>query len=410
MNRKSTLVIAGGGLAGAKAAEAARARGFEGRVLIVGEETAPPYERPPLSKAVLRGEASAGSTQVHEGSFYVDQGIELITGTSVKKIHLRSRRVHLSDKQTVPFDALILATGVAPRRLELPGADLSGVHYLRTIDDAEKLHHAIENSGRVAIIGAGWIGSEVAASARLMGAEVVLIDTAPFPLHRILGTTVGEVFGRLHSDHGVDLRLGVGVSEIRGGGAVEQVLLADGRIETADVVVVGIGAVPRVELAVAAGLKVDNGIIAGSNLETSATGVYATGDVANAWHPHYGRQLRVEHWANARYQGAVAGANAVGAQEIYDRLPYFYSDQYDVNLEYVGNAEPDDEVVIRGDLDKREFVAFYHRNRVLTAALTVNVSKVFKDVKLMIASGVQLDLNSLADASVPLSDLSRSQA
>ncbi len=409
MNAKSTLVIVGGGLAAAKAAEAARGCGFEGRVLIIGDESTPPYERPPLSKAVLRGEKPASSTQVHDGAFYVDNGIELITGVAVLEADLDTRRVRLADGQAIGFDALILATGAQSRRLEIPGVNLEGVHYLRTIDEAAKLQDAIKGASRVAVIGAGWIGSEVTASARQMGAEVVLVDPELFPLQRVLGTRVGSFFRQLQSDHGVDLRLGVGVTEIRGDRSVAQVLLADGRIERADVVVIGVGAVPRVELAVAAGLKVENGIVVNANLETSAAGVYAAGDVASAWHPHYKNHLRVEHWANARYQGGAAGENAVGPHEKYDRLPYFYSDQYDVSLEYVGHAEREDEVVIRGDLEKREFIAFYHREGVLTAALTVNVTKVFKDIKLMIAAGTKLDLHSLADVSVPLSELSQVQ-
>ena len=410
MDAKSTLVIVGGGLAGAKAAEGARGRGFEGEILIVGEEQVPPYERPPLSKAVLRGEAEAGSTQVHDAAYYTDQKIDVITGVNVMKIDLPSRRLELSDGKAIGYDALLLTTGAAPRKLKIPGAELGGVHYLRTVDDATKLNQALKGAGRVAIIGAGWVGSEVAASARKMGAEVVLIDPEPFPLQKVLGEKVGRVFRQLQSDHGVGLRLGVGVSEIRGGKSTEQIILADGTSERADVVVVGVGADPRVELAVAAGLKVDNGIVVDGNLETSASGVYAAGDVASAWHPHYKRQLRVEHWANARYQGTAAGENAVGPHQVYDRLPYFYSDQYDVSLEYVGHSESDDEVVIRGDLEGRKFIAFYHHDGVLSAALTVNIAKVFKDIKLMIASGKKLDFVALADENVTLGDLSGGHA
>ena len=410
MDAKSTFVIVGGGLAGAKAAEGARGRGFEGEILIVGEEQMPPYERPPLSKAVLRGEAEPSSTQVHDAAYYTDQKIEVITGVSVQKIDLPSRRLELSDGKAIGYDALLLTTGAAPRKLKIPGAELEGVHYLRTVDDATELKEAIKGAGRVAIIGAGWVGSEVAASARMMGADVVLIGPEAFPLQKVLGEKVARVFRQLQSDHGVNLRLGVGVSEIRGSKSAEEVTLADGSSERADVVVVGVGADPRVELAVAAGLKVDNGIVVDGNLETSASGVYAAGDVASAWHPHYKRQLRVEHWANARYQGTAAGENAVGPHQVYDRLPYFYSDQYDVSLEYVGHAESADEVVIRGDLEGRKFIAFYHHDGVLSAALTVNIAKVFKDIKLMIASGKKLDLVALADENVPLSDLSGGQA
>ena len=410
MDAKGTFVIVGGGLAGAKAAEGARGRGFEGQIVIVGEERIAPYERPPLSKAILRGEAEPSSTQVHDAAYYTDQKIEVMTGVIVQNIDLPSRRLELSDGKSISYDALLLATGAAPRKLKIPGAELEGVHYLRTLDDATELNTAIKAAGRVGIIGAGWVGSEVAASARMMGAEVVLIGPEPFPLQKVLGEKVASVFRQLQSDHGVNLRLGIGVSEIRGGKSVAEVILADGSVESTDLIVVGVGADPRVELAVAAGLKVENGIVVDGNLETSASGVYAAGDVASAWHPHYKRQLRVEHWANARYQGTAAGENAVGPHQVYDRLPYFYSDQYDVSLEYVGHSESNDEVVIRGDLEGRKFIAFYHHDGVLSAALTVNIAKVFKDIKLMIASGKKLDLVALADENVPLSELSGGQA
>jgi 3-phenylpropionate/trans-cinnamate dioxygenase ferredoxin reductase subunit len=244
-----TLVIVGGGLAGARAAESARSSGFQGRVVIVGEEPTLPYERPPLSKAVLRGEAGIDSTLVHDEQFYSDQSVELMTGARATHIDTKSRRVEFVTGPSIGFDTLVLATGVVPRRLDISGADLDGVHYLRTIRDSMSLHTAIKNANRIAVIGAGWIGSEVAASARLMGADVVLIDPALFPLHRVLGTKVGVAFRQIHADHGVQLRLGVGVTELRGTRSVEQVVLSDGRIEDADVVVVGVGAISRTELA-----------------------------------------------------------------------------------------------------------------------------------------------------------------
>jgi 3-phenylpropionate/trans-cinnamate dioxygenase ferredoxin reductase subunit len=407
MKPESTLLIVGGGLAGARAAEAARTSGCQGRVIIVGEERSAPYERPPLSKAVLRGEADINSTSVHDAAFYSDQAIELLTGTRVVDIDVKSRSVNFSDGPTMGFDTLVIATGSAPRQLDIPGADLDGVHYLRTADDATNLHDAIKHASRVAIIGAGWIGSEVAASARSMGAEVVLIGSGPFPLHNVLGSKIAVVFQQLHLDHGVELRLGVQVVELRGNGAVDQVVLSDGGIEHADVVVVGVGAVPRIELAAAAGLKIENGILVDEFLESSVPGIFAAGDIANTWYPHYQHHLRVEHWANARYQGTTAGSNASGKHEAYDRLPYFYSDQFDVNLEYVGHAQPDDEVVIRGDLPQRKFVAMYHREGVVSAALTVNVAKVFKDLKVIITQGKPMDLHALADPTIPFGELIR---
>jgi 3-phenylpropionate/trans-cinnamate dioxygenase ferredoxin reductase subunit len=233
----------------------------------------------------------------------------------------------------------------------------------------------------------------------------VLIDPAPTPLHRVLGEKIGRVFARLHADHGVDLRLGTGVRELRGTSTVSEVVLDDDRVEAADLVVVGVGVTPRVDLAGAAGLAVDNGIVVDQHLETSTAGIYAAGDVANAWHPHYGRHIRVEHWANALNQGLTAGRNAAGRHETYDRLPYFFSDQYDLGMEYVGFAQDGDAVAVRGDLDARHFIAFWHRDGVVTAAMNVNVWDVVEDLKAVVASGQEVDLGRLADPDVALADL-----
>ena len=316
MTTDRTLVIVGASLAGAKAAEGARTAGFDGRVVLVGDEQEPPYERPPLSKAVLRGEAAPETTRVHDDGFYAAHDIELLTGRTVEALDLDARQVRLDgDEQPAVHRPPCWRPAPRPGASTSPDADLAGVHYLRDVGDARRLGDAIRGARRVAVIGAGWIGSEVAASARQMGAEVVLIDPAPVPLHRVLGDEIGEVFRRLHADHGVQLRLRTGVVELRGDDTVEQVVLSDGDVEAADVVVIGVGVTPRVELAVAAGLKVDNGIVVDEHLQSSAPGVYAAGDVASAWHPHYGRHLRVEHWSNALNQGLTAGANAAGGHE-----------------------------------------------------------------------------------------------
>jgi len=400
-----TLVIVGASLAGAKAAEAARATGFDGRVVLVGGEHEPPYERPPLSKTVLRGEAAPETTRVHDDGFYDANDIELLTGRTVEALDVDSARVTLDGNEHVPFSAAVLATGAAPRRLDIPGSDLAGVHYLRELGDARRLGDAVRGAGRVAVIGAGWIGSEVAASARQMGAEVVLIDPADVPLRRVLGDEIGEVFRRLHADNGVQLRMGTGVTELRGTDRVEQVVLSTGEIEAADIVVIGIGVLPRVGLAQAAGVKVDNGIVVDERLQSSAPRVYAAGDVASAWHPHYRQHLRVEHWSNALNQGVTVGTNAAGGSEAYTRLPYFFSDQYDLGLEYVGYSEPGDTVVVRGNRDEREFIAFWQRDGIVTAAMNVNVWDVVEDLKAIVASGRVLDARRLADPAVALAEL-----
>jgi 3-phenylpropionate/trans-cinnamate dioxygenase ferredoxin reductase subunit len=405
MTTDQTLVIVGASLAGAKAAEGARTAGFDGRVILVGDELEHPYERPPLSKAVLRGEATPETTRVHDDGFYNAHDIELLTGRTVEVIDPERRQVHLDGNEKVPFTAAVLATGAEPRRIDISGAELDGVHYLRKIGDADRLGDAIRDARRVAVIGAGWIGSEVAASARQMGADVVLIDPAPVPLHRVLGDEIGEVFRRLHADNSVKLRLRTDVVELRGNDTVEQVVLRNGSVEAADVVVIGIGVTPRVELAAAAGLRVDNGIVVDQHLQTSLPGVYAAGDVASAWHARYKRHLRVEHWSNALNQGLTAGINAAGGTESYTRLPYFFSDQYDLGMEYVGYRNPDDAVAVRGSLADREFIAFWHRDGIVTAAMNVNVWDVVEDLKAIVAGGRAIEPESLADSDLALREL-----
>ena len=405
MPTDQSLVIVGASLAGAKAAESARSHGFDGRLVLIGDEPAVPYERPPLSKAVLRGEAAPESTHVHDDDFYDTNSIELLPGRTAEALDVAASEVQLDGGERIAFTTVVLATGAAPRHLEIPGSSLDGVHYLRTVEDARRLSEAIRGARRVAVIGAGWIGSEVGASARQLGADVVIIDPRPVPLQRVLGDEIGAVFGQLHADHGVQLRMETGVAELRGGTTVEQVVLSDGSIEQADLVVAGVGVVPRVDLAVAAGLDVDNGVVVDEHLRSSAPNVFAAGDVASAWHPHFRRHLRVEHWANALNQGVTAGANAAGGNDVYDRLPYFFSDQYDLGMEYVGYADPGDTVVVRGSLTDREFIAFWQRGGVVTAAMNVNVWDVVEDLKAMIGSGRQFDAHDLSDPGVSLADL-----
>jgi 3-phenylpropionate/trans-cinnamate dioxygenase ferredoxin reductase subunit len=404
-DKPPTLAIVGASLAGAKAAEGARDAGFDGRIVLIGEESSVPYVRPPLSKAVLRGEADPDTTHVHPASFYADAGIELVTdrATALDPV---SRRVRLAGGDEVAFASAVITTGSTPKRLRAPGADLDGVHYLRTLDDAIRLRDSIRAANRIAVVGAGWLGAEVAASARQQGADVVLIGTSEVPLQSVLGAEVGAVFRDLHAEHGVELRLGTGIDRLLGTKSVEAVALDDGRVEEADVVVVGIGAAPRTELFEGDGrFHIDNGIIVDQFLETTVPGVYAAGDVANAWHPHYERHLRVEHWANALNQGATAGRNAVGQLEPYTRLPYFFSDQYDVGLEYVGHAGTDDTITVRGDLASRSFIVFWHRHAVVTAAMHVNVWDATDDLKAIVEWRQAIEVDRLADPSVALGDL-----
>jgi 3-phenylpropionate/trans-cinnamate dioxygenase ferredoxin reductase subunit len=399
-----TLAVIGASLAGAKAAEGARDAGFDGRIVMVGDEPGAPYERPPLSKAVLRGEKQPDTALVHPENYYAEHDIELVHDRATA-LDIDSRRVALAGGEAIEFDAAVLATGAAPRLLDVPGADLAGVHYLRTIDDSVDLREAIRVAGRVAVVGAGWIGSEVAASARQMGADVVLIGPELVPLQRVLGDEIGAVFRDLHADRGVDLRLGSTVTELRGAKSVEAVALANGRVEPADVVVVGVGVGPRTELADASGLRIDNGIVVDEQLETNVLGIFAAGDVANAWHRRYARHLRVEHWANALNQGAAAGRNAAGRHEAYTRLPYFFSDQYDLGMEYVGYGAAGDQVIVRGDVGTREFIAFWLHEGVVSAAMNVNVWDVVDELEEIVETGRPIDPARLADPAVPLGDL-----
>ncbi len=404
MTADQTLVILGASLAGAKAAEGARQSGFDGRIVLIGDEETAPYERPPLSKAVLRGEAPPDSTRVHPDGFYAEHDIDLRTDHA-DRIDPERRTVRLAGGDEVRFDSAVIATGAEPRALTVPGAELDGVLYLRSVGDSLRLQSAIRGASRVAVIGAGWIGSEVAASARQMGADVVLVEPAPTPLYGVLGERIGGVFAKLHADHGVELRLGTGLRELRGTSQVDEIVLDDDRVERADVVVAGVGVVPRTELASTAGLAIDNGIVVDQYLETSSAGIYAAGDVASAWHPHYDRHIRVEHWANALNQGPTAGRNATGQREAYDRLPYFFSDQYDLGMEYVGYAGKDDEVAVRGDLEGREFIAFWHRDGNVTAAMNVNVWDVVEELRAIVGADRPADLNRLTDPNVPLAEL-----
>jgi 3-phenylpropionate/trans-cinnamate dioxygenase ferredoxin reductase component len=403
---ETTFVIVGASLAGAKAAEALRQEGFDGRVILVGEEAERPYERPPLSKDYLRGEAGRDKVYVHDEQFYERQAIELRTGTRAIAVEANSSAVVLGDGERLRYDALLLATGAARRRLPVPGADLEGVQYLRTVEDSDGLRAAISAAGRVIVIGAGWIGSEVAASARQMGAEVALVAVSQVPLERVMGPEVGGIYRDLHTEHGVELHFGVGVEALVGSTTVTGVRLADGSTVDGDLVIVGVGVAPRVELAESAGLAIDNGIVVDEQLRTSAPNIYAAGDVAHAWHPRFRERLRVEHWANALNQGPAAARNMLGANQPYDRIPYFFSDQYDLGMEYSGHAPKWDRVVFRGEPDKREFIAFWldDQGRVL-AGMNANIWDVTQPIQDLIRSRRPLDVKRLTDPEVPLDSL-----
>src|SRR5215211_729661 len=359
LSTDQTHVIVGASLAGAKAAETLRAEGFDGRVVLIGAEEERPYERPPLSKEYVRGEAGREKVYVHDERFYAEHDIELRLGRTAVSLDTASRELELDGGERLRYDRLLLSTGAAPRRLEIPGADLDGVLYLRSVQDSDALRERIDRGGAVVVVGAGWIGAEVAASARQRGVDVTVVDPASLPLERVLGTEVGAIYRDIHADHGVRMLLGTGVEAFEGKGAVERVRTTDGRLVDCDFVVVGVGVQPRTELAAEAGLAICNGVLVDQRLRANAPGVFAAGDVANAAHPFYGEPVRVEHWANALNQGPAAARNMLGQPVAYERLPYFFSDQYEVGMEYTGYARGEDRVVLRGDPAAREFVAFW---------------------------------------------------
>jgi 3-phenylpropionate/trans-cinnamate dioxygenase ferredoxin reductase component len=398
---RQTFAIVGAGLAGAKAAETLREEGYDGRVVLLGAEPERPYERPPLSKEYLRGEADREQSFVHEAGFYAEHGIELRVGETVVRLDPARRELTMRSDERLRYDRLLLTTGSAPRRLSIPGSDLEGIHQLRTLGDSDALRARLDAGGRLVIVGAGWIGCEVAASARQRGVEVTLIAPHAVPLERVLGAELGAIYRDIHLDHGVEMLLGTAVAAFEGADRVERLRTQDGRTIDCDAVVVGIGATPRAVLAAMAGLAVDNGIVVDERLETSAPGIFAAGDVANQLHPSLGR-LRVEHWDNALQQGPAAARGMLGSTDGYARSPYFFSDQYDVGMEYSGYATDWDRVVFRGDPAAREFIAFWLRDGRVLAGMNVNVWDVAGAIQSLITTGHTVDERRLADPDVPL--------
>ncbi|MGH3229674.1 MAG: NAD(P)/FAD-dependent oxidoreductase [Streptosporangiaceae bacterium] len=400
-------VIVGASLAGAKAAETLREEGFGGPIVLIGEEDERPYERPPLSKDYLLGKAERETIYVHPQAWYADHGVDLRLGTLVTGVNPLAHEVTLADNSRIGYGKLMLATGSAPRRLPVPGADAEGVLYLRRVGDSDRIRTTLQTATRIAVIGAGWIGLETAAAARSAGVEVTVLEAAELPLLRVLGREVAEAFASLHREHGVDLRFGVQVAEITGsGGRADGVRLADGTHIPADAVVVGIGITPNSQLAEAAGLEVGNGIVVDAGLRSSDPDVYAAGDVANAYHPVLGRHVRVEHWANALNQPQAAARAMLGQDVAYDLVPYFYTDQYDLGMEYAGYVEPGgyDRVVFRGDVEGREFVAFWLRGGRVLAGMNVNIWDVNEPIQAIVRGGRTVDAGRLADPGIPLDE------
>ena len=385
-----TYVIVGASLAGAKAAETLRAEGFGGQVVLIGAEAERPYERPPLSKGYLLGKDEKSSIYVHEEGWYAEHEVDLRLSTRATAVDPAARRVTFADGGSLDYDRLLLTTGASPRKLKVPGNDLDGVLYLRTVGHCERLAAALKAGGQVVIAGAGWIGLEVAAAAREAGCEVTVIEPEPAALHRALGPELGAMFTDLHREHGVQFRFGESVSEFRGSGRVGEVITSSGAAVPAD-----------------AELEVGNGVVVDAALRTSDSSIYAAGDVANSYHPLLRRRVRVEHWANALNAGPAAARSMLGQEVSYDPVPYFYSDQYDLGMEAAGLPEPGsyDQVLYRGDRPGREFIAFWLRDGAVVAGMNVNVWDVNDDIQALIRAGKQVDPAQLTDPDVPLGEL-----
>ena len=408
MNTKPNFIIVGGGLAGADAAQTLREEGFDGSITLLGQEPNAPYERPPLSKDYLQGKAERDSIFVHTEPWYAEHGVDLSMSTAVTSLDSAARTVTTATGAQLHYDKLLLATGSKPRRLEVPGADLDGVYYLRNVEDSERIKIDFARAKRVVIIGAGWIGLETAAAARAAGLDVTLLVSADLPLQHVLGPEVAPIFAELHRSHGVDLRYRTTAAELTGRhGAATGVILSDGTRIDADMVIVGVGVVPRTELAAAAGLKIDNGIIVDEHLRTSDPDIFAAGDIAHAYNPRLGRHIRVEHWANARRQGVVAAKAMLGQDAVDLRPSYFYTDQYDLSMEYTGDIGPAgyDRVIFRRYAEPGQMIVFWLYEQRVQAGMNINIWDVAEDIERLVQSARVINVDDLADPGIPLDSL-----
>lgn len=400
--RGDPFVVVGANLTGGAAVQTLREEGHEGPIVLVGEEPHPPYERPPLSKEYLRGEEEREALFVRPGSWYGEQDVDARFGVRATAIDPRDRTVELADGERIRYERLLLATGGRPRRIAEPG---ERVLELRTIEDSERIGGFLEGGRKLVVVGAGFIGAEVAASARQKGAEVTVLEMADVPLVRALGEEMGRVYADIHRDHGVDLRLGEGVDSIEERDGAVAVRTTGGETVEGDAVVVGVGIVPNSDLAEEAGLEVDNGIVVDEACRASAEGVYAAGDVANHRHPLFGRRIRVEHYDNALKMGAHAARTMLGRDEPFDDPHWFWSDQYEVNLQYAGFAAEWDEIVVRGSVEERSFTACYLKDGVLLAALAMNRPRDARRAMKLISARATPDPEALRDEDVDLRDL-----
>jgi len=397
------IVVIGAGLAAAHTLSTLRDGGYTGQLTLIGNEGELPYERPPLSKDVLAGNKDASSAYVHDADWYAEHHIDLRLDDAATRIDHDRQHVVLASGTEIPYADLVIATGATPRVPAMPGTDLAGVHTLRTMADSLALRESFGTSRHLVVIGAGWIGLEAAAAARQAGLEVTVLEYTDVPLLAAMGPSLGGYFAELHRRNGVDLRTGAQVEGLKGADGKVTGVRVDGSVVDADLVLVGIGAAPNTQLAEAAGLDVDHGIMVDDQLRSSDPHILAIGDAANARHAGAGAPLRVEHWDNAIRQGKLAGRVLLGGDDRYDWQPYFYTDQFDLGMEYVGHGSADDDVVIRGDQSTGEFIAFWLSDGIVTAAMNVNIWDVSDDLRATI--GQRIDPGRLADPAISLTDL-----
>lgn len=401
----ATFAIIGASLAGGTAAATLRQDGFDGDVILIGAEPQPPYERPPLSKQYLRGEAAFEKALVRPASFYAQNRIETLFGVRATRIKPRARVVELDTGRRVRYDKLLITTGVRNRRRPIPGLDLPGVFELRSVSDADAVRAQIVSGRRAVVVGMGFIGCEVAASLRQKGVEVVSVDPSPTPLFRVLGEQVGRVLTAIHRDRGVTTIFEDAVTRFEGSARVERVVTKRGRRLDCDFAVVGAGVEPVIDFLSGSGIETDNGILVDEQCRTTVDAVHAAGDVANHYHPVFGRRMRVEHWQNAIQQGAAAARSMLGQGQPYDAVHWFWSDQYDVNLQYAGFHHQAEQIVVRGSLERRDFLAFYLNQGRVDAVVGVNRGRDVRRAMPLIKARAALDPRHLGDDDVDLRTL-----
>ena len=400
-----TFVIVGAGLAGGGAATTLREEGFDGRVVLIGAEPRPPYERPPLSKEYLRGESPFEQALFRPPDFYGENDIETRLGVRLTRVDATEKVVDLDDEESVPYDALLVATGARNRRIPISGLDLEGIYDLRTVADCDRIRAEISPGHKAVVVGMGFIGSEVAASLRQSGVEVTVVDRNTVPLRRVLGEEVGRVVEEIHRDHGTELIFEDRVAAFEGTGRVGRVTTQRGHRIECDFVVVGLGVEPVTDTLAGTGVEIDNGVLVDEHCRTSVEGIYAAGDIANHYHPVFRRHIRVEHWQNALKQGPAAGRNMLGKNEPYEEIPWFWSDQYEHNIQYAGYHTEWDELVVRGSTEEQNFVAFYRKNGLILAAVAVNRRRDLRRSIPLIRDQVEIPASQLSDPDIDLRTL-----